>query len=56
MLEEKSMLTLENDEQTNQPTPPSLQERLDAENSKVNEEKTTYDEGAKVDTPMELEN
>ena len=56
ILKEISMFALENNKQTNHPTPPSLHEKLDAENFEVNEERTTYDEEARVDTPMELDN
>ena len=56
MFEEKSMFALENDEETNQLTPPPLHEKLDAENFEKHDERTTYNEETRVDTPMELEN
>ena len=55
MLKEKSMITLENNEGTNQPTPPPLHKKLDAGNFEKHEEGKTYDEETRVDTPMELE-
>ena len=54
MLKEKSMIALENNEGTNQPTPPPLHKKLDAGNFEKHEEGKTYDEETRVDTPMEL--
>ena len=55
MLKEKSMIALENNEGTNQPTPFPLHKKLDARNFEKHEEGKNYDEETRVDTPMELE-
>ena len=55
MVEEKFEMTLENGEQTDQPTPSPLYEIENVENFEKNEDGADYDEEAMVEIPMELE-
>ena len=51
MLEEKSVImTIENDEQTNQPTPLPLKEKEDAKNFEKNEKGTTCDNEVMIES------